>query len=57
MIVQPTTILPNEAAARALVVQLRADDPDFDYRIAPDPAGSGRCLIEMYADGVLLGKL
>ncbi len=52
------TIFASEAKASEVAEQIQNDDPDWTYVVVPDPAGSGRAVIEIRdEDGNVVGKI
>lgn len=52
----PTLMTKEQAITKA--AELKAGDPDWDYRPVHCPKGTGYSFIEIYdEDGILLGKV
>lgn len=51
-------VFPTVAAAEAVAAQNAAEDDDWEYRVVPDPQGSGRAIIKIFdEDKLFVGNL
>ncbi len=52
------TIFPTIEAAEVAAEALRSEDPDWEYRVIPDPLGTGKAIIKSFdEDGNFLGNM
>ena len=54
----PAIVFPTVEAAERVAKGLQAGDADWEYRVIPDPKGSGRAIVKVYdKEGELLGPV
>jgi hypothetical protein len=54
----PHTVYPTVEAAEAIAAANAADDDGWEYRVVPDPQGSGKAIIKIYDEaGEFVGNL
>jgi hypothetical protein len=52
------TVIRSIAAAEAVAVTLRSDDPDCRYEVIPNPTGANTAIIAYYdEDGIFVAYL
>jgi hypothetical protein len=58
LINQPHTVFNTVSAAETIASRCNDDGDGWEYRVVPDPLGSGRAIIKVFdEDGFQLGNL